>query len=402
MLGSNGRARKALATIATGAVGVGLAVTATAAPAHAVDPVTLDLNYTCTFPLINQQAVNVHIAVGLPASIDAGVATPPFDVSATASVNANTTAGLSLIGAKTIEGPAVSHVNLQAPSVSLPDLQVPVSVAKTNVPASGGFDIQAIGQTPSVTFPKPGTGTIDVGNLDLKLTARDANGAPIALPGGNADGSFNAPCTVDAGQSTRLASFQIQGDLPLNTPPTAAPATGSTTASAPVAITLPGADADGDALTYTAGTAAHGTVTVSGNKATYKPVAGYVGSDSFTYTVSDGQANATATVSVQVAKAPTRTAAKPSATKVKIGKSFKVSVKVVSTTGALVPAGAVQLKFKALTLAKGSLSHGAAVLTVPSALSKKLPKGKDAFVVTYLGNGSTAGSSAKFIVTMVK
>ncbi|GAB4002353.1 DUF6801 domain-containing protein [Nocardioides ultimimeridianus] len=381
---------------------MGLAVTATAAPAHAVDPATLDLDYTCTFPLINQQPLHVHIAVGLPATVDAGVPTPPFDVNAIATVSANTTSGLALVGGKTIEGSAISHVNLQAPSVNLPDLQVPVTIAKTDVPASGTFNVAAVGQTPSVTFPAPGTGTIDVGGLNMRMTVRDANGQPIALPGGNADGSFNAPCTVDAGQSTRLASFDITGTPPANTPPTAAPATASTTASAPVAVTLPGSDPDGDALTYTVGTPANGTVSVVGNKATYKPKAGWIGTDNFTYTVSDGAAQDTNTVTVKVGKAPTTTKATPSATKVKIGKSFKVKVKVVSKTGALIPVGAVKLAFKSLVLAKGSLSGGAAVLTVPSTLSKKLPKGKDTFVATYLGNAYTTGSSAKVVITMVK
>lgn len=49
-------------------------------------------------------------------------------------------------------------------------------------------------------------------------------------------------------------------------------------------------DADGDALTITAKTdGAHGTVAInSGTSVTYTPTTGYVGSDTFTYTIDDG------------------------------------------------------------------------------------------------------------------
>lgn len=78
---------------------------------------------------------------------------------------------------------------------------------------------------------------------------------------------------------------------------------GSTTNSAPVAmngnatltedgskaITLSGSDADGNALTYVkVANPAHGSLSISGNVATYTPVGNYNGTDSFTYKVSDG------------------------------------------------------------------------------------------------------------------
>ncbi|HYW70286.1 MAG TPA: cadherin-like domain-containing protein, partial [Pyrinomonadaceae bacterium] len=59
-------------------------------------------------------------------------------------------------------------------------------------------------------------------------------------------------------------------------------------------------DVDGDALTVSAVTqGAHGSVTNNGSSVTYSPAANYNGSDSFTYTVSDGHGG-TATASVNV------------------------------------------------------------------------------------------------------
>jgi hypothetical protein len=62
-------------------------------------------------------------------------------------------------------------------------------------------------------------------------------------------------------------------------------------------------DPDGDSLTLMAvGGAAHGTVTIVGNRAVYTPAADYSGSDTFSYTVSDGQGGMSSTsVTVTVA-----------------------------------------------------------------------------------------------------
>jgi len=61
-------------------------------------------------------------------------------------------------------------------------------------------------------------------------------------------------------------------------------------------------DADGDTLSLSAvGTPGHGTAVISGTKVLYTPAAGYSGSDSFSYTVSDGKGGSTsATVTVTV------------------------------------------------------------------------------------------------------
>jgi hypothetical protein len=63
-------------------------------------------------------------------------------------------------------------------------------------------------------------------------------------------------------------------------------------------------DPDGDTLTISAvGTPANGAATISGTRVLYTPRADFVGSDSFSYTVSDGRGgSAQATVSVTVSR----------------------------------------------------------------------------------------------------
>ncbi|MDB5338549.1 MAG: tandem-95 repeat protein, partial [Planctomycetaceae bacterium] len=92
---------------------------------------------------------------------------------------------------------------------------------------------------------------------------------------------------------------------PPNRAPNATPANISVTFNTQYSGTLSGTDADGDTLTFAAGStaAAHGTVLINSDGTfTYTPNTGYSGNDSFSFIVNDGTVNsANATVSVQVA-----------------------------------------------------------------------------------------------------
>ena len=73
------------------------------------------------------------------------------------------------------------------------------------------------------------------------------------------------------------------------------------------AITLPGSDANHDALTFSIGTQPpNGALgAVSGNKVTYTPTTGYFGTDSFTYTANDGKGDSNVgTINVTVLPLP--------------------------------------------------------------------------------------------------
>ena len=65
---------------------------------------------------------------------------------------------------------------------------------------------------------------------------------------------------------------------------------------------MSGRDLDGDSLTYALATSpSNGTATLTGNTVSYAPNGNYHGSDSFTFTVSDGTViSSAATVSITV------------------------------------------------------------------------------------------------------
>lgn len=91
-----------------------------------------------------------------------------------------------------------------------------------------------------------------------------------------------------------------------NNPPTASNATYSTLKNTakvtPNLVTL-ASDPDGNTLTVTSvSNSAHGTVANAGGVVTYTPSTDYIGTDTFTYTVSDGTLTATGTITMNVAE----------------------------------------------------------------------------------------------------
>jgi large repetitive protein len=125
-----------------------------------------------------------------------------------------------------------------------------------------------------------------------------------------AAGSYNLTAVAraqGAHVTYQVRSMAIVGTITagsVNHPPVANADTLSTFENVPASISVIGndTDQDGDTLTVTAaGPASHGTVTFAGGNVTYTPAAGYVGPDSFPYSISDGHGGtASSTVAVTV------------------------------------------------------------------------------------------------------
>ncbi|NYF14423.1 cell division septation protein DedD [Pseudoclavibacter sp. JAI123] len=120
---------------------------------------------------------------------------------------------------------------------------------------------------------------------------------------------------ADRGDSSYDSAVLIQaGSFRSNTPPTAASQNLSTDIDTPLDITLTGADAEGDPLTYTVVTQPeNGTLSGEGADLTFTPADGFEGETSFTFTTNDGSVDsevATVTITVSpvvVTPTPTET-----------------------------------------------------------------------------------------------
>jgi hypothetical protein len=222
---SSGKIKSALVMTAATALTTGFVGIVGTGTASAV-PVSLTLNYTCPFPLIGTQAMSIKFESDFPTSIKVGEQTPPIVVNTTTTVPPTATQGLSLVGAKTLDGNALASSTVEAPGITLP-VQVPAPIPSTPVPASGTFDVLASGNAPALTFTTPGTAKVNIGNILLTLAPKTATGELTGL------GEFEAPCTLVAGQNTQLATFEIVADTPSSPPPSSEPPTSEPPTSEP-------------------------------------------------------------------------------------------------------------------------------------------------------------------------
>jgi hypothetical protein len=148
--------------------------------------------------------------------------------------------------------------------------------------------------------------------------------------------------SIDQAGNTASATVSITVSG-LNNAPVAEDQSVTTPKDTSVEIILKATDADGDLLTYIiVDNPSNGTVTLSGNTATYTPDANYNSPDSFTFKANDGTDDsniATVLISVNDIITPptiTNASATPSGIFLKIGKGKPMSHKFVTRLNATV------------------------------------------------------------------
>jgi VCBS repeat-containing protein len=192
-----------------------------------------------------------------------------------------------------------------------------VTVTPANDPPSAEPDTATTAEDAAVTIAVLANDTdIDGDTLSVQAVTPGAHGAAQI----NGDGTvtytpqanFNGPDSFsytasDGYGGTAMATVSVTV-TPLNDPPTAAPDSATTAEDTGTSIPVLANDTDieGDSLTVSGVTqGAHGAVAVNGDgTVTYTPQANFNGSDSFTYTASDGHGGA-ATGTVTVIVTPT-------------------------------------------------------------------------------------------------
>ncbi|WP_411990818.1 glycoside hydrolase family 9 protein [Agarivorans sp. DSG3-1] len=153
------------------------------------------------------------------------------------------------------------------------------------------------------------------------------------------------------------------GATGINCAPIAQSQTVATPFDTPASITLAATDSDGTIASYAiASQPAHGSVTLSGDVASYVPTAGYFGSDSFSFTASDDQAAvsqaATVTVDVAAPIIPAVTISSPTnGTEVSPSSDVNLQLDVANAHGANV--------YLDGALATSRVGSGAVTLTMP-------------------------------------
>jgi hypothetical protein len=136
-------------------------------------------------------------------------------------------------------------------------------------------------------------------------TAQISNNMVIYTPAAGVAGTDRFTYTINDGRGgTATATVTVTIGPPPNRPPIAIDDTAVTAVSTPVTINVLAndSDPDGDPLTVVSVTQpTSGGVQISNNEVIYQPARGFIGIDTFTYTISDGRGGtATANVTVTI------------------------------------------------------------------------------------------------------
>jgi VCBS repeat-containing protein len=194
---------------------------------------------------------------------------------------------------------------------------VTITVTPVNDPPVAVNDFYTTTEDTPLAVPAPGVLSNDSDPDGNAITANvltnpsngtlslNANGSFTYTPNANFNGFDTFTYKAFDGTAPSSAATVSINVVPANDPPVANADSASTAGSTPVTINVLSndTDVDGNTLTITSFTqGANGTVTCSATTCTYTANTLFSGTDSFTYTISDGAGgNATATVSITVA-----------------------------------------------------------------------------------------------------
>jgi len=153
-----------------------------------------------------------------------------------------------------------------------------------------------------LTFAGPLTASLESGTSNGTLTL-NPDGSFLYTPNENFTGEDTFTYRVNDGNLFSEPAVVTITVTPVPDPPIAVDDNATTNENTPVTIAVTGNDSDpfGAALTIVSLTQpSNGTAVVSGTSIVYTPAAGFIGVDTFTYTIEGTEGTATATVTVTV------------------------------------------------------------------------------------------------------
>ena len=281
--------------------------------------------YSNRYPIAQADSASTPADAAVVIDVLANDSDPDGDALAIGTVGAPAHGNVTIAGGMLAYVPAPGYAGVDSFSYSVVDARGGSASAIVTVTIAGAPNRAPIALDDSASTTPGAAVAIDVlandsdpdgDTLELLSVTSAANGSVtivgtgvryVPAPGFSGIDRFDYAIGDGRGGSA-VASVTITVDPLPNTPPVALDDAATTAQGVAVAIAVLAndGDADGDALAIIAvGTPANGSATIAGGNVTYAPAGGFVGIDTFTYTISDGRGgSAGATVTVTVTAAP--------------------------------------------------------------------------------------------------
>lgn len=315
---------------------------------------SISITVTQPPPVANNQSVTTAFGTALPITLTASgngtitysiVATPAHGTLTGTAPNVTYTPSSNYVGADSFTFQASNGAASNVATVSI-TVSAPPAPTPTNQTVNTAYQTAK-----AITLSATGSGTITFAVATQPSHGTLTGTAPsvIYTPATGFFGadSFTFTATNPGGSATGTITLNVAPPPPVAQNVTATVANGTPT---PITLLATG----GGTLTYAVVTApVHGSYTLSGAVVTYTPANGYVGSDSFTFTASNGSLSNVAIVSITVNPAP------PVANSAMVNASFNTP-----TTISLTATGIGALTYQIVTApAHGTLSGTAPAVT---------------------------------------
>ncbi|GAA2583139.1 DUF6801 domain-containing protein [Actinomadura fulvescens] len=209
--------RRATLVLAAAAAVVGGSIASPGTPAAVAEPTSINLKYSCKYPLIGEHELTTAMTLDFPKRVSlqttAGKEYPSETIEAVATVNAETTDGLTAVGAVELGGTLdnqgswaeLGHANArwEDPAGGIENADQYFQVPKTRIPPAGAFKIKVSTQLLPLEVEKAGHGRFIVKDLQMKIMPRKADGKPTTL------GTIDVTCKQRPDQKNVIAEYEV-------------------------------------------------------------------------------------------------------------------------------------------------------------------------------------------------
>ena len=176
---------------------------------------SISLDYTCVFPLVGPQPINLEISSSMDSLLLPGESFGPNSFDVVANFQGQLGLGFDVVTASTLKGQATLTQLFTGNNVDLePALLLNMEV-QAITSTDGDFPMSLSGESAPLFFEshQAGDAELNIGELTFTLIAQKSDGTPVIYAESDSlSGEFPVSCDLNADQDTALHTFIVTAD----------------------------------------------------------------------------------------------------------------------------------------------------------------------------------------------